>query len=110
MKGPKNRALLLKTQLHSSYGTELEFLFERINMDENKGILDQSSAETTPPGNPSGIIQEHIVTETDTLPQIASMYEISIEELLSVNSEITNASEMMQPGTKILIPNKRGGA
>lgn len=90
------------------YGIELAFLFKSKVMDENRGIQDQSSAETTPPGNPTNIISEHIVKETDTLPEIASMYGISIDDLLSVNHDIADRREMMQPGTRILIPNKTG--
>ncbi|HZF63975.1 MAG TPA: LysM domain-containing protein [Chitinophagaceae bacterium] len=75
-------------------------------MENNRGIQDQSGAESTPPGPKEGIITEHIVEETDTLPEIAAKYHLSIEQLLAANKEtLHNTSEMMQPGARILIPN-----
>lgn len=74
---------------------------------ENNKIPNHSDAENTPPGKQGGIISEHIVEETDTLPDIANRYHTSIEDLLAANSEtLKNPSDMMKPGTRILIPNK----
>ena len=56
-----------------------------------------------------GIITEHIVEETDTLPDIARKYNISIEDLVAANKDIIQSpADMMKPGIKIMIPNRRG--
>lgn len=59
-------------------------------------------------GEAGGIINEYIVEEKDTLPDIAARYDISIEEIIAANRDIlTDPADMVKPGLRIMIPNKR---
>lgn len=59
-------------------------------------------------GEAGGIINEYIVEEKDTLSDIASRYDISIEEIIAANRNIlSDPSDMVKPGLRIMIPSKR---
>ena len=57
-------------------------------------------------GTAGGVINEYIVEEKDTLPDIAKRYGISIEEILAANPGIDAPADMVKPGLKIKIPKK----
>ena len=59
------------------------------------------------PGSSGNIAYTYTVEETDTLPDIARKFNLSIEELLEANKEnIADASHMIQTGTRLMIPNR----
>lgn len=59
-------------------------------------------------GRVGGIIDEYIIEERDTLQNIADRYGVSLEEIVEANRDsIRNTSEMIRPGMRILIPQKR---
>lgn len=61
-------------------------------------------------GEAGGIITEYIVEEKDTLADIATRYDISIEEIIAANRDIlTDPSDMVKPGLRIMIPSKLRG-
>jgi nucleoid-associated protein YgaU len=57
-------------------------------------------------GEAGGIINEYIVEEKDTLPDIARRYGVSIEEIMAANEHISEPADMVQPGLRIMIPKK----
>ena len=72
---------------------------ENTSLDYNKEVA---------AGNAGAIMTEYIAEEKDTLPDIAQKYGVSIEEIIAANKEIINSKEdMIQPGLKLMIPNKR---
>ncbi|HYH15264.1 MAG TPA: LysM domain-containing protein [Flavisolibacter sp.] len=59
-------------------------------------------------GRVGGIVDEYIVEERDTLQNIADRYGVSLEEIVEANRDmISNPSEMMKPGLRLMIPTKR---
>jgi nucleoid-associated protein YgaU len=59
-------------------------------------------------GRVGGIVDEYIIEERDTLQNIADRYGVSLEEIVEANRDsIRNASEMIQPGMRIMIPQKK---
>ena len=58
-------------------------------------------------GHAGAIMTEYIVEETDTLPEIAKKYGVTIEQIIAANKEIISSKEeMVKPGLKLMIPNK----
>jgi LysM repeat protein len=57
-------------------------------------------------GTAGGVINEYIVEEKDTLPDIARKYDLSIEEILAANPGLDEPADMVKPGLKIKIPKK----
>ncbi|HVK96992.1 MAG TPA: LysM domain-containing protein [Flavisolibacter sp.] len=53
------------------------------------------------------IIAEYTIEESDTLPDIAQKYGVSIDEIIAANPGINEQSDMIQPGLKIFIPHNR---
>ena len=70
------------------------------------------TADPTPPPNPDGsgdpIPRVHIVAEGETLTYIASLYEITIEELLALNG-LANADNLFV-GQTLIVPGGEGEA
>jgi LysM repeat protein len=58
-------------------------------------------------GEAGGIRNEYTVEERDTLEDIAQKHGISIEEIMAANKDsIQNERDMVQPGTRLMIPRK----
>lgn len=75
--------------------------------DQENARKDAEYSRQVQSGEAGGIINEYIVEEKDTLADIASRYDISIEEIIAANGGILNdASDMMKPGLRIMIPSK----
>ena len=66
-----------------------------------------NSPQQNEPVRTGGIINEYIVEEKDTLPDIANRYGVSIEEIMAANSEfVHNPADLTRPGQRIMIPSK----
>lgn len=76
-------------------------------MDDNRNRNNAPYNEQVASGAAGGIISEYIVEEKDTLQDIARKYEVSIDEIIAANREIiSEPSDMVTPGLKIMIPKK----
>lgn len=72
----------------------------------SKKFSSEELQETTPESG-GDIMREHIVEEKDTLPDIAKRYGLSLDEIKNANKDkIHSDADMVQPGTRLLIPNK----
>ena len=59
-------------------------------------------------GRVGGIVDEYTIEERDTLQSIADKYGVSLEEIMEANRDVIHQpSDMIQPGLKIMIPQKR---
>ena len=59
-------------------------------------------------GRLGGIIDEYTIEERDTLQNIADKYGVTLDEIMEANRDvIKQPSDLIQPGLKILIPQKR---
>ena len=59
-------------------------------------------------GRVGGIVDEYTIEERDTLQNIADKYGVSIDEIIEANRDvIKQPSDLIQPGLKIMIPQKR---
>ena len=59
-------------------------------------------------GRVEGIVDEYIIEERDTLQNVADRYGLTLEEIVEANRDyIKDASEMIQPGMRIMIPKKK---
>lgn len=78
-----------------------------MTMEENQFIRGGQGTDPKEERGAGNIISEYIVEEKDTLDDIANKYGLSVDELLAANQQtISNRSEMVAPGTKIMIPSK----
>ena len=50
---------------------------------------------------------EYTIEERDTLEDIAEKYGVSIEEIIAANKDVHNKGDLIEPGKKIIIPNKK---
>lgn len=77
-------------------------------MTQDDNFVNPSYNEGTP-DSAGNIAYTYIVEETDTLPDIARKFGISVEELLEANKDnIADASAMIQTGTRLMVPNRGG--
>lgn len=59
-------------------------------------------------GRVGGIVDEYTIEERDTLQNIADKYGVTLDEIIEANRDvIKQPSDMIQPGLKIMIPQKR---
>jgi LysM repeat protein len=66
-----------------------------VNPDYNEGA----------PHSDGTIMSSYVVEEADTLPDIARKFNLSVDELLAANKDhIADATGLIQPGTRIMIP------
>ncbi len=57
------------------------------------------------PNSAGTIMSSYVVEESDTLPDIARKFNLSVDELLAANKDhIADATGLIQTGTKIMIP------
>jgi LysM repeat protein len=57
------------------------------------------------PHSAGNIMSSYVVEESDTLPDIARKFNLSVEELLAANKEhVADATALIQTGTKLMIP------
>ena len=75
------------------------------NTDRN---TDQEYNRQMAEGRVGGIVDEYTIEERDTLQNIADKYGVTLEEIMEANRDvIKQPSDMIQPGLKIMIPQKR---
>ncbi|MBA2330052.1 MAG: LysM peptidoglycan-binding domain-containing protein [Chitinophagaceae bacterium] len=57
--------------------------------------------------NRGDIGAEYTIEERDTLEDIAKKYDISIDEIIAANNDVHDKQDLIEPGKKIIIPNKK---
>ena len=78
-------------------------------MEDNKNQMSEGQEyhNRVESGDAGGIRNEYTVEERDTLDDIAQKHGISIEEIMEANKDtIHSKEEMIQPGTRLMIPRK----
>ncbi len=75
-------------------------------MEQHNNFVNPEYNEGTP-DSAGTIAYTYTVEEKDTLPDIAQKFGLSIDELLQANKDsISDASHMIQTGTRLMIPNR----
>jgi nucleoid-associated protein YgaU len=57
--------------------------------------------------NSGDISAEYTIEERDTLEDIAEKYGVSIDEIIAANKDVHDKGDLIEPGKKIIIPNKK---
>lgn len=73
-------------------------------MSQHDNFINPDYQEGTPDSGGT-IMSSYVVEESDTLPDIARKFNLSVEALLEANKDhIADASALVQTGTRIMIP------
>lgn len=78
--------------------------FKQMMMSQQNNFVNPDYNEGAPHSSGT-IMSSYVVEESDTLPDIARKFNLTVEELLTANKDhIADATGLIQTGTRIMIP------